>query len=400
MEDLRYTAISCRCQRQNIMRRCASTTCAAQEEACQRGREEPSAGAPAVHRKAHQRDREQPSAPAEQGDGSPMHWLTLVFSDPNEEMFFRRNTLVANKTLILVVGGLGLSCFVVLWATAARNGPNATHALWTPWSIGVSTMLLLYLLTDSDTMGRPPEEGVSLNRDELYGQLSTSNLSPSWHYLVAASSYLASLGQALLYGLEPLADFEYALWCVAGVIQLIYPFLLAYPPRNKMEVYFVNFLGYSALSLGGYFGDRLRAICIGGLLLGVALALGIALERVKRLAFLHVRGDKAMVEVTVGKEPSGIRWHPEHALATQSPDEHAPCKRRPLLSCRMDPLTVVIMLVHVLPLVLLILSMELVNPYASCALLALTITLVPLIVIRYVILPLAPTEVTSRVLAL
>ena len=221
-----------------------------------------------------------------------MHWLTLVFSDPNEEMFFRRNTLVANKTLILVVGGLGLSFFVVLWVKAARNGPNMTHALWTPWSIGVSTMLLLYLLTDSDTMGRPPEEGVSLNRDELYSQLSTSILSPSWHYLVAASSYLASLGQALLYGLEPLADFEYALWCVAGVIQLIYPFLLAYPPRNKMEVYFVNFLGYSALALGGYFGDRLRAICIGGLLLGVALAVGIALERVKRLAFLHVRRDK------------------------------------------------------------------------------------------------------------
>lgn len=388
MEDLRCTAISCRCQRQNIMRRCASTTCAAQEETCQRGREEPSAGAPAAHREAHQRGREQPSALAEQGDGSPMHWLTLVFSDPKEEMFFRRSTLVANKTLILVLGGLGLSCFVVLWATAARNGPNVTHALWTPWSIGVSTVLLLYLLTDSDTMGRMPEEGVSLNRDELYGQLSTSNLSPSWHYLVAACSYLASLGQALLYGLEPLADFEYALWCVAGLIQLLYPFLLAYPPRNKMEVYFVNFLGYSALALGGYFGDRLSAICIGGLLLGAALALGIALERVKRLAFLHVRRDKATVEVKVD------------TLATQSPDEHAPCKRRPLLSCRMDPLTVVIMLVHVLPLVLLILSMELINPYASCALLALTITLVPLIVIRYVILPLAPTEVTSRVLTL
>jgi hypothetical protein len=383
VEDLRCTAISCRCQRQNIMRRCASTTCAAQEETCQRGREEPSAGAPAAHREAHQRGREQPSAPAEQGDGSPMHWLTLVFSDPKEEMFFRRNTLVANKTLILVLGGLGLSCFVVLWATAARNGPNLTHALWTPWSIGVSTVLLLYLLTDSDTMGRMPEEGLSLNRDELYGQPSTSNLSPSWHYLVAASSYLASLGQALLYGLEPLADFEYAVWCVAGLIQLLYPFLLAYPPRNKMEVYFVNFLGYSALALGGYFGDRLRAICIGGLLLGAALALGIALERVKRLAFLHVRRDKAMVEVKVD------------TLATQSPGEHASCKRRPLLSCRMDPLTVVIMLVHVLPLVLLILSMELVNPYASCALLALTITLVPLIVIRYVILPLAPTKVHS-----
>ena len=190
------------------------------------------------------------------------------------------------------------------------------------------------------------------------------------------------------------------MWCLAGLLQLLYPFLLAYPPRNKMEVYFVNFVGYSALALGGYFGDRLRAICIGGLLLGTALTLGMALERVKRLAFLHVRSDKAMVEVQVDKEPSKIRWHPEHALATQSPDEHAPCKRRPLLSCRMDPLTVVIMLVHVLPLVLLILSMELVNPYASCALLALTITLVPLIVIRYVILPLAPTETTSRVLAL
>ena len=56
---------------------------------------------------------------------------------------------------------------------------------------------------------------------------------------------------------------------------------------------------------------------------------------------------------------------------------------------------VVIIFVHVLPLVLLILSMELVNPYASCALLALTVTLVPLVVIRYVIVPLAPTEVTT-----
>ena len=389
----------CRFQRQNIMRRCASTTCAAQEEACQGGREEPSAGAPAVHREAHQRGREEPSAPAEQGDGSSMHWLTLVFSDPNEEMFFRRNTLVANKTLILVAGGMGLCCFVVLWATAARNGPHVTHALWTPWSIGVSTVLLMYLLTDrwdGLPMGRLAEEGISLNSDDL--QLSTPNSSRSWHYLVAAGAYLASFGQALLYGLEPLADFEYTVWCLAGLLQLLCPFLLAYPPRSKMEVYFVNFVGYSALALGGYFGDRLRAICIGGLLLGAALTLGIALERVKRLAFLHVRRDKAMVEVKVDKEPSKIRWQPEHALATPSPDEHAPCKRHPLLSCRMDPLTVVIMLVHVLPLVLLILSMELVNPYASCALLALTITLVPLVVIRYVILPLAPTEVTSRVL--
>ena len=381
------------------MWRSASASCAAQDEACQGGREEPSAGAPAVHREAHQRGREEPSAPAEQGDGSHMHWLTLVFSDPNEEMFFRRNTLVANKTLILVVGGMGLSCFVVLWATAARNGPHVTHALWTPWSIGVLTVLLMYLLTDrwdGFPMRGLAEEEIFLNRDDLCDQLSNS--SPSWHYLVAASAYLASFGQALLYGLEPLADFEYAVWCLAGLLQLLIPFLLVYPPRNKMEVYFVNFVGYSALALGGYFGDRLRAICIGGLLLGTALTLGMALERVKRLAFLHVRRDKAMVEVQVDKEPSKIRWHPEHALATQSPDEHAPCKRQPLLSCRMDPLTVVIMLVHVLPLVLLILSMELVNPYASCALLALTITLVPLIVIRYVILPLAPTEVTSRVL--
>ena len=275
------------------MSRCASTTCAAQEEACQRGGEEPSAGAPAVHREAHQRGREEPSAPAEQGDGSHMHWLTLVFSDPNEEMFFRRNTLVANKTLILVVGGLGLSCFVVLWATAARNGPHVTHALWTPWSIGVLTVLLMYLLTDrwdGFPMGGLAEEEIFLNRDDLCDQLSNS--SPSWHYLVAASAYLASFGQALLYGLEPLADFEYAVWCLAGLLQLLIPFLLVYPPRNKMEVYFVNFVGYSALALGGYFGDRLRAICIGGLLLGTALTLGMALERVKRLAFLHVRRDK------------------------------------------------------------------------------------------------------------
>ena len=62
------------------------------------------------------------------------------------------------------------------------------------------------------------------------------------------------------------------------------------------------------------------------------------------------------------------------------------------MPCRIDPLTVVIIFV---PLVLLILSMELVNPYASCALLALTVTLVPLVVIRYVIVPLAPTEVTT-----
>jgi len=240
--------------------------------------------------------------PAEQGDGSPMHWLTLVFSDPDEEMLFRRNTLVANKTLILACGGMGLSCFVLLWFAAAWNGPHVTHALWTPWSIGVLTVTLMYLLAaESDTM-------------EIY----TSRFSSSWHYLVAASAYFASFGRALLYGLEPLANFEYAVWCVAGLLQLLYPFLLAYPLRSKMEVYFVNFVGYSALALGGYFGDRLRAICTGGLLLGAALTLGNALERVKRLAFLHVLRDKAMVEVHVAKEPSKIRWHPEHALATQT----------------------------------------------------------------------------------
>ena len=113
------------------MWRSASASCAAQDEACQGGREEPSAGAPAVQREMHRRGHEDPSA--EQGDGNPMHWLTLVFSDPEEEMFFRRNTLVANKTLILAVGGTGLSCFVLLWAAAARNGPHLTHALWTPW---------------------------------------------------------------------------------------------------------------------------------------------------------------------------------------------------------------------------------------------------------------------------
>ena len=376
------------------MWRSASATCTVQGEACQSSREEPSTGAPAVQREEHWRGREEPSAPTKKGDGSPMHWLTLVFSDSDEEMFFRRNTLVANKTLILAVGGTGLSCLVLPWAAAARNGP---HALWTPWSIGALTVILMYLLADRDSMERLPEEGISPNnRDgapctcrlsftevDPKRQRYTSNLCSAWHHLVAANAYLASFGLALLYGLEPLADFEYAVWCVAGLIQLLYPFLLAYPPRNKMEVYFVNFLGYSALALGGYFGDRLRAICTGGLLLGASLTLGSALERVKRLAFLHVRRDKAMVEVKVD------------TLATQSPGEHAPCKRRPLLSCRMDPLTVVIMLVHVLPLVLLILSMELVNPYASCALLALTITLVPLIVIRYVILPLAPTKVHS-----
>ena len=322
-----------------------------------------------VQREAHQRGREGTSAPAEQGDGSPMHWLTHVFSDPDEEMLFRRNTLAANKTLILACGGMGLCCFVFLWFAAARNGPHVTHALWTPWSIGVLTVILMYLLApESDRM-----------------EICASHFSSSWHYLVAASAYFASFGQALLYGLEPLTNFEYAVWCVAGLLQLLYPFLLAYPPRSKMEVFFVNFVGYSAFALGGYFGDRLRAICTGGLLLGAALTLGNALERVKRLAFLHVLRDKAMVEVHVAKEPSEIRWHPEHA----------PCKRRPLLSCRIDPLTVVIIFVHVLPLVLLILSMELVNPYASCALLALTVTLVPLVVIRYVIVPLAPTEVTT-----
>ena len=283
------------------MWRSASASCAAQDEACQGGRKEPSAGAPAVQREMHRRGHEDPSA--EQGDGNPMHWLTLVFSDPEEEMFFRRNTLVANKTLILAVGGTGLSCFVLLWAAAARNGPHLTHALWTPWFFGALTVILMYpCAADSDAMESLPEERSSPNRDgacrlsfavvDPKRQLYTSSLSSSWHHLVAASTYLASFAQALLYGLEPLADFEYAVWCVAGLLQLVYPFLLAYPPRSKVGVYLVNFVGYSALALGGYFGDRLRAIYTGGLLLGASLTLGCALERVKRLAFLSVRRDK------------------------------------------------------------------------------------------------------------
>jgi hypothetical protein len=285
------------------MWRSASATCTVQGEACQSSREEPSTGAPAVQREEHWRGREEPSAPTKKGDGSPMHWLTLVFSDSDEEMFFRRNTLVANKTLILAVGGTGLSCLVLPWAAAARNGP---HALWTLWSIVALTVILMYLLADRDSMERLPEEGISPNnRDgapctcrlsftevDPKRQRYTSNLCSAWHHLVAANAYLASFGLALLYGLEPLADFEYAVWCVAGLLQLLFPFLLAYPPRSKVGVYLVNFVGYSALALGGYFGDRLRAICTGGLLLGASLTLGSALERVKRLAFLHVRRDK------------------------------------------------------------------------------------------------------------
>ena len=334
----------------------------------QRGSEESSAGAMAAQREARERGREGPSAPDEQGDGSPMHWLTLVFSDPNEEKLFRRKTLITSKPFHMTMGGIGMSCFVAMWVAAAWRGPQLIHALWTPWSIGCLIVLLTYAGADGDT---------------IYIYIYTSS---NCFVILPACAYFVSFALVLLLGMEPLADFEFWFWCGAGLVQLLLPFLLAYAPQSKMKVYLVNMVGYSVLALGGCLGDRLRAICIGGLLLGVALALGIALERVKRLAFLHVRRDKATVEVKVD------------TLATQSPDEHAPCKRHPLLSCRMDPLTVVIMLVHVLPLVLLILSMELVNPYASCALLALTITLVPLVVIRYVILPLAPTEVTSRVL--
>ena len=262
--------------------------------------------------------------------------LLLVFSDPDEEIHYRENTLVASKTLrprhfvlgAWAVFSIGLGCFVAMWVAAAWRGPNLTHALWTPWSIGVLTFILMYRGADS------------------------KNYIHQTSYIAAGCAYLVSFAQALLHGMEPLADFEHAVWCVAGLLQLLCPFLLAYPPRSKMLVYLVNFVGYSALALGGYFGDQLRAICIGGFLLGASLTLGNALERAKRLTFLHVLRESAMVEVHVAKEPSEVRWHPEQKLAIQSPDKHAPCKRR-LQRLPPTALTAVITVAHALPLMLL-----------------------------------------------
>ena len=102
-------------------------------------------------------------------------------------------------------------------------------------------------------------------------------------------AFTANIALALLHGLEPIAEFEHAVWCVAGVLQLVFPFLLASPPRFKLCIYFANLVGYSVLTLGGYFGDVLRAACMGAFLLGTSLTLGNAIERAQRLSFLHAR---------------------------------------------------------------------------------------------------------------
>ena len=296
---------------------------AAQKKARQHGREEPSAGAVAAQHEVRQHGREEPCAQAEQGgDGRPMHWLTLVFSDPEEEMLFRRSVLVESKTTTLALFGIGLSFFVVMWVSTAWRG-QVIHALWTPWSIGVLTMTMTLM-----------SEHYTLN--SVFTVLPPA---AELHPVAAGCVYFLSCAQAQLHGLEPLAGFEFAAWCGAGLLQLLIPFLLAYPPQSKVEVFLVNFVGYSVLALAGYFGERLRAICIGGFLLNSSLALGYAFERAKRLTFLHVRREAAMVEVHVAKEP----------------DERAPCKRR-LQRRPPTSLTAVLILAHA-PLMLLALLM-------------------------------------------
>ena len=115
-----------------------------------------------------------------------------------------------------------------------------------------------------------------------------------------------------------LADFEFWFWIGAGLVQLLLPFLLAYAPQSKMKVYLVNFVGYSVLALGGCLGDRLRAICIGGLLLGASLTLGIAHERGKRLTFLQASREAPMVGVHIAKEPSEVWRRPKRGASACS----------------------------------------------------------------------------------
>lgn len=278
----------------------------------QRGSEAP-ADALEPQREAHERGREGPSAPDEQGDGSPMHWLTLVFSDPNEEKLFRRKTLITSKPFHMTMGGIGMGCFVAMWVAAAWRGPQLIHALWTPWSIGCLAVLLTYGGADGDKM---------------YIYIYTSS---NFFVILPVCAYLVNFALVLLLGMEPLADLEFWFWCGAGLVQLLLPFLLAYAPQSKMKVYLVNFVGYSVLALGGCLGDRLRAICIGGLLLGVSITLGIAHERGKRLTFLQASREAAMVGVHIPKEPSDVRRRPERGASACSSSHKRVARALPLI---------------------------------------------------------------------
>jgi hypothetical protein len=267
-----------------------------------------------------------------------MHWLTLVFSEPIEEMLFRRNKTSkqdgASKTLRLFVFSIGLSCFVGMWAAAALRGPSVIHALWTPWTIGVLTMTVWeYCDADSDTME---------NYKSNHFFICPSHVRQP---TAAACTYLVSFAQALLHGLEPLADFEHAVWCVAGLLQLLSPFILAYPPQSKMRVYLVNFVGYSVLALGGYFGDRLRASCIGGLLLGASFTLGIALERVMQLRFQHSLASK--------RKPTPSLQTIEREPAQALPPEREPAAyaQHTGMGLGHAVLLAIMLLVHAVPLV-------------------------------------------------
>ena len=105
-------------------------------------------------------------------------------------------------------------------------------------------------------------------------------------------------------------------------------------------------------------------------------------------------------------EAAALSRRPDHAACGNNPRQGkgrglfslAPRESTPPVPGGLSaPLTVVIMLAHVLPLVLLLLSLEISNPYLSFALLALTVTLVPMGVQRYVIDPLAAPEPTGRI---
>ena len=112
------------------------------------------------------------------------------------------------------------------------------------------------------------------------------------------------------------------------------------------------------------------------------------------------------LETSFLHEAAALSRRPDHAACGNNPRQGkgrglfslAPRESTPPVPAGLSaPLTVVIMLAHVLPLVLLLLSLEISNPYLSFALLALTVTLVPMGVQRYVIDPLAAPEPTGRI---
>ena len=187
-----------------------------------------------------------------------MHWLTLVFSDPNEELRFRSQVYEASALVYYLMGSCVFITHTAMWLYTSV----AVHPLFSTWGACVLAMM-------TARVGAPMDVASGTKVALSFGSWIVSL------FLVVTSKNFV------------LTDVELAVWCMTGDIHIVSSYLVAAPLKHKALIILMDVVGYTFLCLSGCYGNPKIGAAVGAFALFIGMAFGHGLERIQRLTFLY-----------------------------------------------------------------------------------------------------------------